>query len=88
MKTYQIYSSILEGHQAYEMAGSCDFQKENKAAAEWFSNVVEEGYFEPAEELPKYHWFVCRIDSMDAELHYDYGADYYFLIREVGAEGC
>ena len=88
MKTYQIYSSILEGHQAYEMAGSCDFQKENKAAAEWFSNVVEEGYFEPAEELPKYHWFVCRIDSMDAELHYDYGADYYFLVREVEAEGC
>lgn len=83
-----MYQSILEGHQAYAMAGSCDIHKENKAAAEWFRGIAEDGEFEEVNALPKYHWFVCRIDSMDAELHYDYGADYYFLIREVEAEGC
>lgn len=87
MKRYQMYQSILEGYQAYAMAGSCDIHKENKAAAECFNGVAEDGEFEEIEQLPKYHWFVCRIDSMDAELHYDYGADYYFLIREVEAEG-
>lgn len=87
MKTYQIYSSILEGHQAYELAGSCDLQKENKAAAEWFSAVADDGEFEMVEKLPKYHWFICHIDSIDADLHYDYGADYYFLVREVETEG-
>jgi len=82
----QIYSSILEGHQTYEMAGSCDLQKEHKAAADWFSGTCDEGDFEQADELPKYHWFICHIDSMDADLHYDYGADYYFLVREMKSE--
>lgn len=55
---YFIFSSILEGHKAYEMAGSCDIHKENKAAADWFSGICEEGDFEPADKLPKYHWFL------------------------------
>ena len=55
---YFIFSSILEGYQANEMAGSCDIHKENKAAADWFSNTAEEGDFEPADKLPKYHWFL------------------------------
>ena len=94
---YLISSSILEGHQAFEMAHSCDLQKENKAAAEWFlkcqaakaerNNVTEAGDFEPADELPKYHWFICHLPYVQADLHYDYGADYYFLVKEVGTEG-
>ena len=83
MKTYQIYSSILEGYQAFELAGSCDIHKEYKAAAEWLSNVADEGFFEPVNHLPKYRWFVEHIDNIDADLYYDYGADYFFLVREV-----
>lgn len=84
---YLISTSILEGYLAYEMAHSCDLQKENKAAAEWFNNVTEAGDFEPADELPKYHWFICHLPYVQADLHYDYGADYYFLVKEVGTEG-
>ena len=84
---YLISSSILEGYQAFEMAHSCDLQKENKAAAERFSNTAEEGDFEPAEKLPKYHWFICHLPYVQADLHYDYGADYYFLVKEVESEG-
>ena len=84
---YLISTSILEGYQAYEMAHSCDLQKENKAAAEWFNNVTEAGDFEPADKLPKYHWFICHLPYVQADLHYDYGADYYFLVKEVGTEG-
>ena len=84
---YLISSSILEGYQAFEMAHSCDLQKENKDAAKWFSNTAEEGDFEPAEKLPKYHWFICHLPYVQADLHYDYGADYYFLVKEVGTEG-
>lgn len=70
---YLISSSILEGYQAFEMAHSCDLQKENKAAAERFSNTAEEGDFEPADKLPKYHWFICHLPYVQAGLHYDYG---------------
>lgn len=83
MKTYQIYSSIFEGYQAFELAGSCDIHKEYKAAAEWFSNVGDDGFFEPVNRLPKYRWFVEHIENIDADLYYDYGADYFFLVREV-----
>lgn len=67
----------------HEIAHSCDLQKENKAAAEWFNNVTEAGDFEPAEELPKYHWFICHLPYIDADLYYDYGADYYFVTRNA-----
>ena len=82
MKTYQIYSSILEGYQAFELAHSCDIHKEYKAAAEWFSNVADDGEFEDVDSLPKYRWLVEHIDNVDADLYYDYGADYFFLVRE------
>ena len=87
MKKYLSYPSILEGYQAYEMAGSCDLQKENAAATEWFRNVAVEDFFEEEMQMPKYHWFICHIDEVDADLYYDYGADYYFLVREVETEG-
>ena len=83
---YLISTSILEGYQAYELAHSCDIHKENKAAAEYFRGICDEGSFEEADELPAYHWFICHIDSMDADLHYDYGADYYFLVRDIKSE--
>ena len=78
---------VLSENVLRRMAHSCNLQKENKAAAEWFNNVTEAGDFEPADKLPKYHWFICHLPYVQADLHYDYGADYYFLVKEVETEG-
>ena len=81
-----LWTLVACGHgsyQAYEMAHSCNLQKENKAAAERFNNVTEAGDFEPADKLPKYHWFICHLPYVQADLHYDYGADYYFIARNA-----
>ena len=30
---------------------------------------------------------ICHLPYVQADLHYDYGADYYFLVKEVETEG-
>ncbi len=81
MSHYLIYPSILESHQAAEIAEDLSLSSEQDAAAEWFKNVVENAIFEVAESLPRYHQFICHIDYIEADLYYDYGADYYFVAR-------
>lgn len=50
--------------------------------AEWYSNVDKDGLFKLVDRLPKYRWFVEHIDNIDADLYFDYGADYFFLVRD------
>lgn len=79
---YQTYPSILESYQASELAQELSIS-EAEAAAEWFRNVAEYCLFENVAKLPLYHRFIARIEYINADLYYDYGADYYFIAREI-----
>ena len=83
MIQYQIYPSILESHQAAEIAANGMAETEEDAAVLWFSEITEATLFEITEALPYYHRFKQHIPSIEADLYYDYGADYYFIGREV-----
>ena len=83
MKRY-IYDSILESHEAREMAENNKKafgieQPEAEAAKEWFEAVICDGEASFV-QMPNFHQYVCSIDD-DWDLYYDYGADYYFAVH-------
>lgn len=73
----KIYSTILDGCQAAEIAQNLGYSK-NDAAAFYFSNIELESDFNQ-QKKPLYSKFICYINSIDCNLYYDFGADYYFI---------
>ena len=74
-----IYNSILDDYKAQEMADEYGLSEE-EAAAEWFKGVAEGGDFEEG-QIPTHRQFVMEIPELECEMYKDYGAGYYFLIK-------
>jgi hypothetical protein len=79
--SYLIFNEILEDYKAEDMAIEYGISKD-EAAVEWFKGVAIEDNFEEG-NLPKYNKFITDIPELDADLYYDYGAEYYFLAKEA-----
>ena len=76
-----IYDGIIEAYKAQEIADEYNMYSEDEAAAEWFKGVVEDGNFEMG-KMPLRREFIMNIPELDAEMYYDYGAGYYFLVKK------
>lgn len=76
-----IYQNIINSTEASEIAEHDGFNEEWEGAKAWFEGVVEsDADFEPG-TMPKYNKFICHMDYINADLYYDYGADYYFCVK-------
>ena len=82
-KTYFIFNEILDGYKADEMADQYGLSRE-EAAVEWFKGVCIEDNFGEG-NMPQNSQYVTDIPELDAELYVDYGADYFFLVKEAHA---
>ena len=81
-KKVLICNSIIDGQEANEIAMSEGYEKEWMGAQFWFEGTIDyESEFEP-KDMPKYNQFITHMDYVDADLYYDYGANYYFAVRE------
>lgn len=81
----KVYSEILDGYQAEEMAEDMGCSPE-EAAKQWFSSVIyEDGEFEEGSII--YSQFVDNIDDSH-DLMYNYGADYYFCLEYSDIQEC
>lgn len=69
----------MESWEAAEIAKEHGLKDEAEGAAMWFNEVCYEAEWQQ-EEMPKYSKFLKRIEGGD--LYYDFGADYYFLVRK------
>lgn len=76
-----IYNSILDDYKAQEMADEYGLSAE-EAAAEWFKGVAGEMDF-AEENMPKYREFIMNIPELKSKLYHDYGAGYYFLVKNA-----
>jgi hypothetical protein len=74
-----ISNEILEAYEAQEIAEDQNLPEEWMGAKVWFENI--DVNFEE-NEIPKYKQFIKHIDYIDADLYYDYGANYYFCIKK------
>lgn len=74
----EIMNGILESWEAAEIAEEHGLKDEAEGAAMWFNEVCYEAEWQQ-EEMPKYSKFLKRIEGGD--LYYDFGADYYFLVK-------
>lgn len=75
----QILNTILDAHQAREIASDYKLSSEQEGAEQYFNAIYAESEWE-MEEMPKYNKFIQSIEGGD--LYYDYGADYYFLVQK------
>lgn len=74
---------IIQGYQAQEISDDCGYDTQEEGAAEWFRGVIcNDTNFEEG-KMPKYHQFIQHIDEIDADMYYDYGADYYFVVKKT-----
>lgn len=71
---------VLESHHAAEIAEDMNMSEE-QAAKTWFSEVLWEAEWDEVDELPTYRQYVDDLDD-GWELYYDYGASYYFAVKE------
>ena len=78
-RTAIMYDGIIEDYKANEIAEEQGITEE-EAAAEWFKGVVDEMDFDE-KEIPSHRQYVMDIPELDAELYHDYGAGYYFLVK-------
>jgi len=76
-----IYSDIIEDYQAQEIADEYGISVD-EAAAEWFKGVAGEMDF-AEDNMPKYREFVMDIPELESKLYHDYGAEYYFLVKNA-----
>lgn len=76
----EIFNGIIQDYKAREIAMENGIASEQEAAATWFNEVSCNGEWEEAEKKPTYSKFINTIDCGD--LYYDYGAGYYFVVRE------
>ena len=74
-----VYNNILEGYKAREMAEEYNVS-EPQAAKEYFEETFE--YDDFNEENIKNKKFICNIHNINCDMYYDYGSDYYFLVKE------
>lgn len=80
-RTAIIYSDIIEDYQAQEIADEYGISVD-EAAAEWFKGVAGEMDF-AEDNMPKYREFVMDIPELESKLYHDYGAEYYFLVKNA-----
>lgn len=78
--TALIYDGIIEDYKAQEIADEQGISEE-EAAAEWFKDVAGDGNFEE-NSMPIHRKYVMDIPEAGAEMYYDYGAGYYFLVKK------
>lgn len=76
-----IYSDIIEDYQAQEIAEEYGISEE-QAAAEWFKGVADEMDF-AEDDMPLYREFIMDIPELNSKLYHDYGAGYYFLVKNA-----
>ena len=76
-----IYSDIIEDYQAQEIAEEYGIS-EKEGAAEWFKGVADEMDF-AEDDMPLYREFVMNIPELNSKLYHDYGAGYYFLVKNA-----
>lgn len=81
IKTVMIYPNTIDAYQAQEIAKDEGLNNEWEGAKMWFEQVAEYREFEP-HTMPKYNRFICNIETIGADLYYDYGADYYFCVEQ------
>jgi hypothetical protein len=74
-----IYSDVIEDYQAQEIAEEYGISEE-EGAAEWFKGVADEMDF-AEDDMPLHREFVMNIPELNSELYHDYGAGYYFLVK-------
>ena len=79
--TTLVSTSILEGYQAEEIAEEYNLSVD-EAAAEWFKGALDYDDFEENTVTSKRE-YITDIPELDAQMYYDYAADYYFLIRNA-----
>ena len=77
-----LISHILNGTKAVEI-GEQEGLDEQEAAKIYFENTIESDEDFEQNKMPKYNRFICHIDYIDADLYYDYGANYYFCVKEI-----
>ena len=82
-----IYDGIIDDNEAEEIAEEYGVSKE-EGAAMWFKGVVEGDYDFLINPMPRYREFVMDIPSIGAELYHDYGAGYYFLVKNDWGGTC
>lgn len=76
-----IYPNTIDAYQAQEIAKDEGLNNEWEGTKMWFEQVAEYSEFEP-HTMPKYNRFICNIETIGADLYYDYGADYYFCVEQ------
>lgn len=76
-----IYSDIIEDYQAQEIAEEYGISEE-EGAAEWFKGAADEMDF-AEDEMPLHREFVMNIPELNSKLYHDYGAGYYFLVKNA-----
>jgi len=80
-KKTMVYPSIIEDYEAQQIAEENGLEEEWEGAKLWFEDVVESNEEFELEEMPKYNKFICHMDKIDSDLYYDFGANYYFAVR-------
>lgn len=75
-----VYGSILEQHQAREIAEDMQMSEE-QAAAMWFLQTfyIDLGF---NEENIAYKRYIYDIEEIDCSLYFDWYAGYYFLVKK------
>lgn len=73
---------IIDGYKAQEISDEDGYNTPEEGAAAWFKGVIDNASEFEEGEMPEYHQFIDHIDEIDADMYYDYGADYYFVAKE------
>lgn len=78
-----IYDTILDGVEAHCIAEESGYNSAEAAACSYFHSIIEcEPNSYEFSDKPQCSMFVDIIDG-EWDLFYDYGADYYFAVKEV-----
>lgn len=80
-KQVLISSQTIDWEYADELAADNDLTSEYEGAQYYYEGVAEMDFEEAT--MPKYNKFCCHIDNLDADMYFDYGANYYFCVKEL-----
>jgi hypothetical protein len=73
-----VYNSILEEQTALEIAKEMNFSSVEDAVKFWFINTFNEEF---SEQTIKYKKYICDIPEISCQMYFDYGAGYYFCVK-------
>lgn len=74
-----LIDTILEDYKADEIAKDLGLDSADDAAAHYFSEIASDAETTTVQSIPKYTKFISHISSINGDLYYDYGANYYFV---------